>query len=818
MRRLSMVLFCLLSFLLCFAILFTACDESAGPADPGGGDDDDDVIVDPIPDGVLLEGEAGSSAKTALYTLLPTAVPEEGILEDGLLTTRLAAVVHPDATVGEVNAALEAAGARIVSMMNDRIHVTLKIDAVDSAEDARAIAQALRESPGILYAYPARQALPLPLPEMPPPGGLWQRDLPGSGADSLNHLIAMRMPPAWNAAQLAVAKDHQVTVLVPDDYRNHFEHHVIDCQVVDYIGGGTSADVIDGMDTGNHGYHVSGIIGADFDGMTPTGTSPDPVRLLDLRSWPIGGLSERDLYQAMFLNTPWGDPVVVNTSIGYTKDNIDHSKVDIVQDALSWLDIFAHSSEYILHVTAAGNDGTDPGDAGDAHWTFAPAIAHFFADPRELIYGTGIDETDSLMLEMIWQELIEETPEAAPAVPNVIVVGSSGLDGSKSGFSNRNSELRTVGERVLGPCWSNDPGYPEDPDLCHNYLASYSGTSMATPQVAGLAAYLWNLKPEATVAEIREILVQAYEQSYREGLVDAYLAVLCLDRWEDMAVRRAIFDVAGNSSSPGSNGRFDEHDIDLFLDAFAAEQGLEQNWSRYDINGDGFTGGAHTIQFALGTGFPPVFVTNRGLHIADEWMLFDETAVDDRTALLFYSYSPLYEGDPDERWRVLEECGFFDWEEMTGCRLHITVNLTFEDSQGGEHHYEPYFLELRGTGGVFGRNLDFALEEIVLDGWTYPSTGTLTGVLSQNLKTLVALQVNASGLPGPGGERQDHSIQLFLEEVASRWFNENRIEYFAAGTEACEKLEILQHGWGDWVMTDYGCVGGSSVRFVINDY
>ena len=88
-------------------------------------------------------------------------------------------------------------------------------------------------------------------------------------------------------------------------------------------------------------------------------------------------------------------------------------------------------------------------------------------------------------------------------------------------------------------------------DVVNNQLrdgskAAFSGTSVASPQVAGLAAYLWNLSPNRTVAEITDIILRAYLLSPLEGVVDGYSAVLALDdSMDDSPVRKVILDVAG---------------------------------------------------------------------------------------------------------------------------------------------------------------------------------------------------------------------------------------------------------------------------------
>jgi subtilisin family serine protease len=47
----------------------------------------------------------------------------------------------------------------------------------------------------------------------------------------------------------------------------------------------------------------------------------------------------------------------------------------------------------------------------------------------------------------------------------------------------------------------------------------FSGTSMASPQVANLAAKLFALKPELTVAQVREVILKGAERQGRVNLI-----------------------------------------------------------------------------------------------------------------------------------------------------------------------------------------------------------------------------------------------------------------------------------------------------------
>ncbi|NKQ38580.1 MAG: S8 family serine peptidase, partial [Methanosarcinales archaeon] len=106
--------------------------------------------------------------------------------------------------------------------------------------------------------------------------------------------------------------------------------------------------------------------------------------------------------------------------------------------------------------------------------------------------------------------------------PEVIAVGSVDPDGQLSSFSSHGVEVELVapGQNVL----SLIPG---------NEFASYSGTSMATPHVAGVAALILSSEPNLTNQEVRDRLSSTAfdlgdmgrDNFFGYGLVDATTAV-----------------------------------------------------------------------------------------------------------------------------------------------------------------------------------------------------------------------------------------------------------------------------------------------------
>ena len=101
------------------------------------------------------------------------------------------------------------------------------------------------------------------------------------------------------------------------------------------------------------------------------------------------------------------------------------------------------------------------------------------------------------------------TPQypANAGLANVVSVAASDSNDQLAAFSNYGAN--TVNLAAPGvDIYSTLPGGK------YGYL---SGTSMATPEVAGVAALAWAADPNATVAQVRSALLQGVDQDSRLG-------------------------------------------------------------------------------------------------------------------------------------------------------------------------------------------------------------------------------------------------------------------------------------------------------------
>lgn len=230
----------------------------------------------------------------------------------------------------------------------------------------------------------------------------------------------------------------------------------------------------DMMDTHSHGTHVAGTIGAvQNNGIGMPGIA-SKVKLMGIRTVPNSG-DELDVdVVESFLYAAKNGAKIINCSFGKSHNEGGQA----VKEAIDYI-----GKNYgTLVVAAAGNSSQD-------------------IDKR-LTYPASFPNT------------------------NLMVVGSTTSSGRMSYFSNYgkvNVDLAAPGSSV----YSTTPG---------NRYGNMSGTSMASPTAAGVAAEVLSRHPNLTAEQLKEALMKTVTKSRRirrsmasQGRIDLYQALNSLE-------------------------------------------------------------------------------------------------------------------------------------------------------------------------------------------------------------------------------------------------------------------------------------------------
>jgi hypothetical protein len=599
------------------------------------------------PKGVLLRGDPDSPASAAVYDYRSNASVSEAAVtrfaEGGnVVRTRLTLGFFETATAGRINAILAAESALIISMVKGVHQLVIEFPDPGTPANLEAVAVRLGQQPEIRYARYTRMIEKNLLPSNFDP----QTDDYGL----IDHNLAVRAHAAWNArAALDYATSDPPMLIVGDYFGDGLPND-------DFDVNGYSGDFQWGK-LDDHGYHVLGIIAADFGGNVnsrgqATGIFPGrlPLRVVDLQLGYDSATFDQEVVRVIKNTVAVQDRnVVLNTSLGSGCPS-PRTRACVEPEALSWLELIRGPVAYfdgetglletkVLNLTAAGNIKS----AGDfpASFNSGYAMARLLAD----LYND-------------WNVLL-------PRLTNTLVV------------ENR---INSAAGPFKAECLLKDSKYPGDISAVGTDVwsltgastgaDSFDGTSMATPQVAGLAAYVWALKPSLTPQQVMFILQETADASPPDNsypqcnqdippqppspVIDAYAAVLAVDKalaltggepTASAPVRLTILDVADGSGGPGSNLKFDDKDIQLFLEAF--ENAPEDpDYSRFDLNGDGYTGSGKTRRFDLNADFDfsngltlDAVVTQE---LQGQTEQFNETRATDEEILCYYAYSNLY--------------------------------------------------------------------------------------------------------------------------------------------------------------------------------
>ncbi len=258
-----------------------------------------------------------------------------------------------------------------------------------------------------------------------------------------------------------------------DDDHNGY---VDDCHGIDTIDGDSNP-----MDDNGHGSHTAGTIGAVGDnGIGVTGLNWR-IQVLPCKSHDRAGngtsASIIECYQYMITEKAAGyDIVSTNNSYGGCPEACDFDRATL--DGIKALDRAG-----ILFAVSAGNDSQD-------NDSFAKYPANYF-------------------------------------VPNVIAVAATNRKDGLAYFSN-------VGDRTV---MVGAPGTGILSTVRNDRYASFSGTSMAAPHVAGLAALLHADNPSWTPYQIRNLILSGGDsvaslagKTVTGDRLDAYGSMTCANK------------------------------------------------------------------------------------------------------------------------------------------------------------------------------------------------------------------------------------------------------------------------------------------------
>jgi subtilisin family serine protease len=130
------------------------------------------------------------------------------------------------------------------------------------------------------------------------------------------------------------------------------------------------------------------------------------------------------------------------------------------------------------------------------------ALREAIASAPEILFVAGSGNEDN---SADFQEYIP----AGLSLPNLITVGAVDRSGEETSFS-------TFGKTVV----AHANGFEVDSVIPGGDRMKFSGTSMASPQVANLAAKLFALQPALTVAQVRQAILDGADRRGRVNLVN----------------------------------------------------------------------------------------------------------------------------------------------------------------------------------------------------------------------------------------------------------------------------------------------------------
>lgn len=625
--------------------------------DAAGASGSDRVRVTAVERGVRFEGDPGTAVLDASFDLsLPMVVtvdevsllPEtEGPFETFVVRTELEIGLALEATIDEANALLAAYDAWIVDMMPRQRQFVVRVPDPGSLEALDALVARLEAEPAVEFVLPGivgrAEGDQLTVAALPP--------TTGPSNTRIDHHLAVRLHAVWNLRALLPPLDRRPYLVIADLFGAGLPGPGFDVLLVnpDQFTRGNGTD-------GNHGYHVLGIVTGAFDPVVGQTLDQDqvtgvvsvklPVSALDLRQWTFPTLSRQSngvIRRVSVIRREDPDArVVVNTSLndrGHPfRKTAARSWVEKVRGADRAHIVGAGYETMFLHLTSAGNTKTNVLTGGPLRWLAADNSFWAYAALGDLSRLVFTDYPNLTNVHVVENRIQTRHGDVDPATG----VPARPLPGCANDNSIMGGTLSGMGTEV----------YSFGAEFAPNSGGYKTGTSMSTPQVAGVAVWAFALEPSLTGPELARLLRDVAQERPTTSLtrgtkvcnavvprpvVDAYDAVLAAG---GARARVALLDLDGD-------GAFDERDLTTFVAAFDASDGVRR-YGRHDLNGDGRTGERErTERFDLDGDrtFGSVRRTIFDVAGSEFRRDFDERAVNDDDVLCYYAYGPLFAGD-----------------------------------------------------------------------------------------------------------------------------------------------------------------------------
>lgn len=440
---------------------------------------------------------AGSGATAAPGATEPVSTPVPISTPDGVVSAYLLNAKH--ANPGQtrlVERAVAKAGGVVVQTWPQIGVVVAHSDRADFRADVRRAAGNALESVGATRSVPVTEGTPAGVQSPWGPGkgssakgGTADRAEDTTGAEATTAVTPdPRESEQWDLAMIKADKAHEIT-----DGSRDVVVGVLDSGIdADHPDLAANIDVADSVNctdagrpdssatgwqptTSDHGTHVAGTIGAARNGTGIVGVAPG-VRMASVKVVNDDGFIYPEYAVCGFVWAGLHGFDVTNNSYYvdpfqfYCEDQADqYAAKEAVRRAVAW-----STEKGVVHAAAAGNSSYD--------------LANKTTDTTSPDDGTTVNRTINNACQDIPTEL-----DGVVTVSSLERFPAGTLENRLSGFSNRGLgviDVAAPGSRILSTI------------VTANGYGLKSGTSMASPHVAGVLALMKSVHPDWTPAQL----------------------------------------------------------------------------------------------------------------------------------------------------------------------------------------------------------------------------------------------------------------------------------------------------------------------------